>query len=81
MSKVILRLENISKRFEDNIVLDDVTFELNQGEIHALIGENGAGKSTLIKILTGILRPDKGRILLDGKNISKYHISDRIIEM
>jgi simple sugar transport system ATP-binding protein len=50
--------------------LEDVTFSLKHGEIHALVGENGAGKSTLIKVLTGVERQDAGKILLDGKEVS-----------
>jgi ABC-type sugar transport system ATPase subunit len=63
----ILRLEGLGKKFCGLIALDDVDMSLWEGEVHALLGENGAGKSTLIKILTGVHRPDTGRILLEGK--------------
>lgn len=78
MTKKILELKNITKKFGDNTVLKDVSFELSGGEIHALIGENGAGKTTLIKILTGIMRPDKGRIILNEEDITNTTILDRI---
>src|SRR5690242_14306477 len=65
----VLQIRHISKRFETTQALDDVSFDLYPGEIHALMGENGAGKSTLIKIITGIYQPDEGEILLDGKPI------------
>lgn len=65
----IIEIRHISKRFEATQALDDVSLDIYPGEVHALIGENGAGKSTLIKILTGIYRPDQGKILLDGKPI------------
>ena len=53
--KPILEVKNLTKRFPGVIALKDVTFDLEQGEIHSLCGENGAGKSTLIKTLSGIM--------------------------
>lgn len=50
-------------------VLDDVSFEMKKGETIALVGENGAGKSTLVRILSGVLIPDEGEVLVDGKNL------------
>ncbi len=63
----ILQMIGITKQFPGVLALDNVDFEVERGEIHALVGENGAGKSTLLKILAGALAMDKGRILLDGK--------------
>jgi ABC-type branched-subunit amino acid transport system ATPase component len=63
----ILSLENLSKSFPGVKALDDVSFKIERGAIHALVGENGAGKSTLIKILAGIYHADKGRMILNGK--------------
>ena len=62
-----LTMSGIEKAFNRNKVLKNVSFSLEKGEIHALIGENGAGKSTLMNILGGVLRPDAGEIALDGK--------------
>lgn len=64
-----LRMESISKAFPGVQALKDVTFEVARGEIHALVGENGAGKSTLMKILTGALPRDEGRIILRGEPV------------
>ena len=63
----VLRLEKISKRFPGVNALTNIDLAVEEGEIHALLGENGAGKSTLMKVLSGIYRPDEGRILLDGE--------------
>lgn len=65
----ILQMEGISKAFPGVQALEHVDFTLKRGEIHCLVGENGAGKSTLIKVLTGVDRPDAGRIILDGEEI------------
>ncbi len=65
----LLTMQGISKSFPGVQALEDVNFTLKAGEIHALVGENGAGKSTLIKIITGVERPDHGRLTLDGELI------------
>ncbi len=67
LSEPLLQMEHISKNFGATCALDDVSFDLRQGEVHALIGENGAGKSTLVKILSGAVKPDSGSIYLEGK--------------
>lgn len=65
-----LALENITKTFPPAVTaLDDVSFGVHRGEVHALVGENGAGKSTLMKVLAGIHKADSGQIYLDGRPI------------
>ena len=59
-------MQNISKHFGATCALDGVDFDLEKGEVHALLGENGAGKSTLIKILSGAIRPDQGAMFLES---------------
>jgi ribose transport system ATP-binding protein len=66
----LLRMEAISKHFGATCALESVDFDLQRGEVHALIGENGAGKSTLIKILSGAVRPDGGTIWLEGSRFA-----------
>ncbi len=67
--KKILELKNIHKSFPGVLALQGVDFSLNEGEVHALMGENGAGKSTLIKVLTGVYTKDEGEIILDGNEV------------
>ena len=64
---VVLRMAGVSKSFGATRALDDITFELRRGEVHALVGENGAGKSTLMKVLSGAVAPDAGRMEIDGR--------------
>ena len=63
-------MKGIDKAFGSNKVLKNAGFELNDGEVHALMGENGAGKSTLMKILTGVYTKDAGTVIVDGKEVS-----------
>lgn len=65
----LLRIENMTKQYPGVLALDHVQFELNAGEVHALIGENGAGKSTLIKALMGIVDIEEGEIFIEGKKV------------
>ena len=63
----ILSLSNVTKRFGPTVALSGVNLDLEQGEVHALIGENGAGKSTLMNLIAGLLRPDQGEMKIDGR--------------
>ncbi len=72
-----LEVKNISKSFGGNHVLNDISIELGQGEIVCLLGVSGGGKTTLFNIISGLLSPDSGQVLLDGKDITNQpgHIS------
>ncbi|HVP91858.1 MAG TPA: sugar ABC transporter ATP-binding protein [Terriglobales bacterium] len=63
----VLRMERVSKAYGATRALGDVSFDLRRGEVHALIGENGAGKSTMMKVLSGAVPPDSGRMTLEGR--------------
>ncbi|OAA90191.1 ABC transporter ATP-binding protein [Clostridium coskatii] len=74
----IVEMTNISKEFSGIAVNDKISFSLNAGEIHALLGENGAGKSTLMNILTGLYKSDSGEIKINGKNVEFNSPKDAI---
>jgi ABC-type sugar transport system ATPase subunit len=63
----IISIRGITKRFPGVVAIEDVSFDIQPGELHAIVGENGAGKSTLMKILSGVERPTEGRFLLRGE--------------
>lgn len=65
----MIEIKGVSKKFQDKTVIHNLDLSIKKGEFYALIGPNGAGKSTLIKLLSGLLQPTKGEILLDGINI------------
>ncbi len=65
-----LEVRNVSKRFDGKSVLRDVSIELNRGELVCLLGVSGGGKSTLFNIISGLIRPDCGSVLLDGEEIT-----------
>jgi ribose transport system ATP-binding protein len=71
--KILLKAEKINKSFPGVKALDNVDFDLYEGEVHVLIGENGAGKSTLMKIIAGAYRPDSGNLYIDGEKISVFN--------
>src|SRR6516164_886947 len=68
-----LALRNISKSFPGVRALDDVSFDVWPGEVHALLGENGAGKSTLIKIVSGVYPPGFGHMHVNGRAVRFAH--------
>lgn len=70
----IIEVENITKRFNDKLVLDNVSYSVEKGEVFGFIGPNGAGKSTLINIMTSLLVPDSGTIKICGYDIIKEPI-------
>lgn len=72
----MIRIENIYKSFGDKEVLGGVNFEVKKGETFLIIGRSGAGKTVLLKNIIGLMKPDKGNILIDGLNITKLKKSE-----
>jgi len=80
-AKVLLKIERVSKLFDDVRAVDDVSLNINQGEIFALLGGSGSGKSTLLRMLAGFEKPTEGRIYLDGEDITDMPPHERPINM
>jgi rhamnose transport system ATP-binding protein len=68
-ARPVMEMRSVSKRYGSIQALDDVSLTLLPGEVHAVLGENGAGKSTLIKVMTGVVQPDAGEVLVDGRPV------------
>ncbi len=79
-SPPLLEIRGIRKAFPGVVALDNVSFRLKRGTVHALMGENGAGKSTLMKIIAGVYIPDQGEILLDGKPVTMKEPVDALMQ-
>jgi branched-chain amino acid transport system ATP-binding protein len=70
MTKSILRIDRLSKRFDGLTAIDNLTLDFSEGKLHAVIGPNGAGKTTLFNLITGLLRNDSGRIFFGDREIT-----------
>src|SRR3954468_23016950 len=70
VSEDVLVVEHVAKRFGPVTALRDVNLHLGKGEVLGLLGDNGAGKSTLIKIISGFQKPDEGRLIIKGEEIT-----------
>ncbi len=78
MVNTVLEVQNITKRFPGVIANDSISFKLNKGEIHALLGENGAGKSTLMNVIYGLYKPDEGQIFINEEAVEVQNPHDAI---
>lgn len=72
----VIEMNNITKIFGNFKALDDVTFKVKKGEVHALLGENGAGKSTLMSVLFGLYQAEKGNIFINGNPVKINNPND-----
>ena len=72
----LVEMKGVVKKFPGVTALKDISFDIQAGEVHVLLGENGAGKSTLMKILSGVYQPTEGKIIIGGKEFSKLTPKD-----
>ena len=79
--QVLVKIDRVSKKFDETLAVEDVSLTINQGEIFALLGGSGSGKSTLLRMLAGFERPTEGRIFLDGVDITDMPPYERPINM
>ena len=73
-------VEKVSKKYGDVIALDDVSLSVREGEIFGLLGPNGAGKTTLMEIIVGLRRPDSGKVILLGTDVTKKSNEIKLLE-
>jgi lipopolysaccharide export system ATP-binding protein len=73
-AKPLLEIKNISMSFGERKILDNISFKINPGEILGLLGPNGAGKSTIFNLITGMLKPDFGKVFFDNKDATNFPI-------
>jgi len=76
-----VRIEGVRKEFEGFIAVDDVSLDIRKGEIFALLGASGCGKSTLLRVLAGFEKPTKGRVLVDGQDMTPLPPYERPVNM
>ncbi|WP_437879518.1 polyamine ABC transporter ATP-binding protein [Pseudomonas sp. LRF_L74] len=79
--EVLVKIDRVTKKFDETVAVDDVSLTINKGEIFALLGGSGSGKSTLLRMLAGFEKPTEGRILLDGVDITDMPPYERPINM
>lgn len=73
----LLKLEQISKQYDNKVVLDNISLKINKGEIVSLLGQSGSGKTTLLNIILGLTKMDKGRIVFDNEDLTNVKMRDR----
>ncbi|MBW1857629.1 MAG: ATP-binding cassette domain-containing protein, partial [Deltaproteobacteria bacterium] len=67
----LLKLENVTKRFGGLVAVDKISLEIKEGELIGIVGPNGSGKTTLFNVISGVYRPEEGKVIFDGKDITR----------
>ena len=76
--KPLISLKKVSLSFKKNhVVLDNISLDISRGQVMGLLGPNGAGKSSLMNIITGLIKPNSGKVLINNEDISNYPTSER----
>ena len=70
----IIEFDNVSLSFGNRLILDNINFKINEGQIFGMLGPNGVGKSTIFNLITGLVNPDKGRIKIVNEDVTKYPV-------
>ena len=70
----LVEFNNISLAYGNRLILDNINFKINEGQIFGMLGPNGVGKSTIFNLITGLIRPNSGQIKIEGKNVNHYPI-------
>ena len=73
-SSSIIEFNNISLAYGNRLILDGISFRINEGQIFGMLGPNGVGKSTIFNLITGLISPKSGKILIDGNDVTKYPV-------
>ena len=74
MDNVIIKMENVYKEFDDNVVLNNINISFEKGRICGIVGRNGSGKTLLLKLICGLEAPTSGNIIIEGKNMKYGHV-------
>ena len=77
MSRNLLELQNITKSYDGQLILDDLTLDIHENSFVTFLGPSGCGKTTTLRIIGGFEKPDKGRVLFDGKDITNLPANKR----
>ena len=80
-SSVYLRIDHVTKRFGETVAVNDVSLDIERGEIFALLGSSGCGKSTLLRVLSGFETPTRGKVWLDGRDVTDLPPYERPMNM